>query len=428
MKHVYLISNRSPAAAYGIGTYITQMIECLKGNNTFRVTLVELNSEENKSKADNELEKAIKMFVPNELKIDDELGDIRKISIPRVRNVVKNKHPQRYYRNIFYLLVPYVISSEENIFHFNYLQDFPLFAMFKARWPDSINILTIHYLNWGFSLKGNTTYFRNIIENKQRIDSEGNIYQTFQNDRQMFLDADRIICLSDYTKGLLISDYNIPSIKLNVVYNALKDEGMLLEDEERKCKKKYLLMDPDEKIVLFVGRCDEKKGLLHLIKAFRQVLIGVPNAHLFIAGSGNYDFFLKECIDIWSKITFTGKISKEKLYELYQIANIGVMPSFNEQCSYTIIEMMMHGIPIIGTDSTGLSEMIEEGINGYKVKLKFSEKKVDLSIAELSKTLLSLLNIDELLFQEMRKNSRLMFEKKYSISKMKYLMELCYQL
>ena len=35
------------------------------------------------------------------------------------------------------------------------------------------------------------------------------------------------------------------------------------------------------------------------------------------------------------------------------------MPSFHEQCSYSAIEFMMHGIPFVGTDSTGLSEMLD---------------------------------------------------------------------
>lgn len=71
----------------------------------------------------------------------------------------------------------------------------------------------------------------------------------------------------------------------------------------------------------------------------------------------------------WSKIIFSGRLPKELIYKFYQIADVGILPSFAEQCSYVAIEMMMHGLPIVGTDSTGLSEMIIDGENGYKVNL-----------------------------------------------------------
>ena len=50
-------------------------------------------------------------------------------------------------------------------------------------------------------------------------------------------------------------------------------------------------------------------------------------------------------------------MDKNLLFEFYQIADVGVMPSFHEQCSYVAIEMMMMGVPLITSDSTGLKEM-----------------------------------------------------------------------
>ena len=46
--------------------------------------------------------------------------------------------------------------------------------------------------------------------------------------------------------------------------------------------------------------------------------------------------------------------------------------------------MMMHGLPIVGTDSTGLSEMIIDGENGYKVNLNENENDVFLDTVRLS--------------------------------------------
>ena len=77
-------------------------------------------------------------------------------------------------------------------------------------------------------------------------------------------------------------------------------------------------------------------------------------------------------------------VDKEYVYKFYQIATIGVLPSYTEQCSYAAIEMMMHGLPLIGTTAGGISEMIEEGKTGYKIHLKEEDNKKILNINELA--------------------------------------------
>jgi len=124
-----------------------------------------------------------------------------------------------------------------------------------------------------------------------------------------------------------------------------------------------------------------------LIEAFRILLNENINCRLIIIGSGDDSIYFQQTEYIWSRVIFTGRIDKDLVYKFYQIADVGVMPSFSEQCSYVAIEMMMHGLPIVGTDSTGLSEMILDGINGYKVNLKESEDSIILDCSELSKSI-----------------------------------------
>ena len=86
-----------------------------------------------------------------------------------------------------------------------------------------------------------------------------------------------------------------------------------------------------------------------------------------IAGEGSFSAHMKECEDTCMNITWAGRVGKEKLYEFYSIADIGVLPSFIEQCNYVTIEMMMHGLPIITSSACGLAEMTEDGISSLQV-------------------------------------------------------------
>lgn len=219
--------------------------------------------------------------------------------------------------------------------------------------------------------------------------------------------------MSNSTQNLLSKIYGLPINKFCILYNGLKDESILLNSDKRLNLKKNFLFSKEEKIILFVGRLDEIKGLGELIFTFKKLLQIDPYCHLVIVGDGFYSYYLNSCNPTWNKITFTGKLNKEDLYKLYQIADIGVLPSFHEQCSYVAIEMMMYGIPLVASTSTGLSEMIEDGVSGYHIPIIEYENHTDLNTYELQSKLLILLK-DSSMRKEMAKNSRLRYERYYT--------------
>ena len=105
---------------------------------------------------------------------------------------------------------------------------------------------------------------------------------------------------------------------------------------------------------------NEIKGVSYLVKAFNKLSQEDARLHLIIVGDGDFASCLNATNGNWERITFTGKISKEYLEQIYPKITLGILPSFHEQCSYAAIEMMAHGIPMVITDSTGLKEMLEE--------------------------------------------------------------------
>lgn len=57
------------------------------------------------------------------------------------------------------------------------------------------------------------------------------------------------------------------------------------------------------------------------------------------------------------------------MFELYQIVDLGILPSFFEQCSYVAIEMMMFGLPFVAyTMQGGLKDMFQyKGLEEYVI-------------------------------------------------------------
>ena len=270
----------------------------------------------------------------------------------------------------------------------NYLYMTPLVKLLHEHFLNCKVVAVVHYLNWCFALNGNVSKFHQLLESKHRDKKEEVLYEEYWNDRKLLQGVDKVICLSQATRSLLIADYQLKSEKTTVIYNDLKDEGRTIAEEERKKMKQSLSFDAEDSIILFVGRPDSIKGVDFLIKAFRRVLDVYPHARLILAGDGSFNTYLKKCSGIRSQITFTGKVDKEELYQYCRIADVGVIPSFHEQCSYVGIEMMMHGLPLIGTDSIGLGEMI---VDELKVKLDESQEE-QLSVELLTNKIISVLS------------------------------------
>lgn len=392
MKHYYLFNNASRAAQYGIGTYLNQLCNGLK--EEVLVSIITINSEE------------------EEVKKTEEDG-VCTIHIPEISYKNAPENFERYYRNLVYLLKTYIDKDEEAVFVLNYLYMTPLVKFLHEHFPNCKVATVVHYLNWCFALNGNVSKFHQLLENNHRDEKVQALYKEYLNDRKLLQEVDKVVCLSQSTRNLLIADYQLKPENTTVIYNGLKDEGITaMTSEEQKGLKQSLSFDAEDSIVLFVGRLDSIKGVDFLIKAFRKVLERCPHARLLLAGDGDYNAYLKECNGIRSRITFTGKVKKEELYQYYQIANVGVMPSFHEQCSYVAIEMMMHGVPLIGTSSTGLGEMI---VDELKVELD-ENKEEQLSVELLANKIIKVLISQQATWREV---SRKRYEECYTQENMK---------
>lgn len=330
MKKYFLVNNASRAAVYGIGTYIKQMADCIQNSlSQYELFILDIDSD-------------VKEFTVTK----DEKGVIH-YNIPSYK---RRRNALPYYRYIMFLLSSYVRNSDHVIFHFNYCQHYELIRQVKAKYQFCRVLYTIHYFNWCFTLNGNLTRFRKYIYNETDDSIKRSIQSEFQNDRRLFSLCDDLIVLSRFTYELLLTDYKINEEKIHLVYNGMKDNPMITRyrDEVKNIKE-----------ILFVGRLDPIKGIDYIIKAFKIIATRTENLHLTLVGDGNFSQYLALCEGVWDKITFTGKLSKKQLEQFYNRATIGVQPSFHEQCSYSAIEMMAHGIPFIATDSTGLGEMMD---------------------------------------------------------------------
>lgn len=113
-----------------------------------------------------------------------------------------------------------------------------------------------------------------------------------------------------------------------------------------------------ERNFLFIGRNDRVKGLPELLKAISSFK-NANSFRLFVVG----DISPAEQISI-PGVEYLGRISDEKLSEIYNDCDVLVCPSFSEGMPYVILEAMSKGLAIIASDVGGIPSMVstENGI------------------------------------------------------------------
>lgn len=207
--------------------------------------------------------------------------------------------------------------------------------------------------------------------------------------------ATEVITVTKQARQFMTEVMDIPSKKVHLIYNGIDTPEVPLNGKEA-LKAKYGFR-PDEKIILFTGRVKEDTGLSYLINAFRLIASIRPNIRLLIAGDGDIPPFISMAAPYWSRVTFTGELSAMELSVLYQMADVGVLLSLFEQCSFTAIEMRFHRLPIITSGADGLDELFEDEVDALKLNLKYdSNGKRVLSKQELAEKIVRLIKDDQL--------------------------------
>ncbi|MEM3404461.1 MAG: glycosyltransferase family 4 protein [Nitrososphaeria archaeon] len=126
----------------------------------------------------------------------------------------------------------------------------------------------------------------------------------------------------------------------------------------------------DKPMIIYVGRLVKLKQVDHLIIAFKKVIEHVPDAELFIVGSGALKDELHKLVDragLSSKVHFNGFLFGKEKFRLIWESHLLVQPSAIEGLSIALVEAMACQTPIIAININGSKEVIVDGENGFLV-------------------------------------------------------------
>lgn len=176
---------------------------------------------------------------------------------------------------------------------------------------------------------------------------------------------DGIFSLHEEQKNIIMSVYEIPSEKIQVVgvgYNQHifygKEEKMLKEDDD--FKKENILR------LIYAGKLAEKKGVMSLLKSLNYLSKKLDRIELELAGGyGNeeeYTIIKQLAKEAPYPVRFLGKLPQNELADAYRRSDIFVLSSFYEGLPMTAIEAMACGDKVVVTDLPGVKPWINGNV------------------------------------------------------------------
>ena len=153
------------------------------------------------------------------------------------------------------------------------------------------------------------------------------------------------------------------------------DQALFRPKDRTSCRRK-LELPLDRKIIGYVGRLAQEKGLEDLLKAVKNI----AGAVLLLIGEGEDRPRLQKIVQetgLTGRVTFKSFVAPAELVDYYNTFDCFVLPSkttphWKEQYGRVLVEAMICACPVVGSSSGAIPEVL----NGYPSKVIFDEGDV----------------------------------------------------
>ena len=209
-----------------------------------------------------------------------------------------------------------------------------------------------------------------MLEHMSRAREQSGFWRSFhfQMTKRVLAGAARIFAVSNFTRNEIEKLFEIPSDRVEVVYNAIDERflhGHASAADRDLIARRYQVTYP---FLLYAGRISPHKNVVRMIEAFSALKTELerdrayPDLKLIIIGddlSGNPD--LRRTVvrsGVQNDVRFLGFVPIEVLRIFYDEAKIFVFPSLYEGFGLPPLEAMAHGTPVVTSNVSSLPEVV----------------------------------------------------------------------
>lgn len=181
-----------------------------------------------------------------------------------------------------------------------------------------------------------------------------------------------------YKKAAFISKSNISTDFLKrkgfknvtTIGVGLDIDRFKVDSEKNQLVERLTEEKEDFKYLLYIGKIEERRNTLFLLQLLNNLLKTNPKIKLILVGKGKQEYkdlckgYVKEN-NLEKNVIWIDNISQNQISQLYNIANIFLLPTQHEIFGMVLLEAMYFGLPVLTTMNGGSSVLIENGKDGF---------------------------------------------------------------
>jgi len=204
--------------------------------------------------------------------------------------------------------------------------------------------------------------------------------------RRALLSADIVLAPSNDTAQKLAEIQGVPPANIRKLAWPLNPDFLKMADNpaELSLPKNF----PDGHVILTVGRwaaSERYKGVDDLIRSVAQLQTKFPRLCLAAVGDGDDLPRLEKIandLGVSASVRFLTNLSRKEIAACYARSEIFALPSTGEGFGLVFLEAMAFGKPLIGAARGGITDIIEDKVNGMLVPAEDLKSLVE-ALAEL---------------------------------------------
>lgn len=248
-----------------------------------------------------------------------------------------------------------------------------LFATLRDAKVNDVDVVHYHFFGYTmlelFSVKLARYYGFNVVVTAHDVECFAGEYDA-KKALKVLSYADKVIAHNEVSKRELVSKITLlPSNIYIVPHGNYLDSIDILPKKSHA--RRFLGLSNSDKVILFFGQIKRVKGLDILLRSLSDVIKRYPDLKLVIAGKvwkdnfSMYEEIIRENRLDENIVSHIHYISDSEVSKYYLAADLVVLPYRKIYQSGVLLMAMSYSAPVLTSNIRGMTEIIDDGINGY---------------------------------------------------------------
>ncbi|MGA9827447.1 MAG: glycosyltransferase [Rhodanobacteraceae bacterium] len=185
--------------------------------------------------------------------------------------------------------------------------------------------------------------------------------------RRTIAGADALLTVSRAMRRTAIDQFGADPERVHTITNGFDTD--IFHPRPQQAMRQRLGIPPDARVIIYVGRFVESKGMRELITAFARLGARDERTRLILVGDGVMRDALVALIassDLSDRVLIPGGCEPEQVAEWIAASDVLTLPSWSEGYPNVVVEAIACGRPVVATDVGGTREIVS-AVNGILV-------------------------------------------------------------